>query len=101
MCQKEVDGIANSKDPDHTAVRLHCVPRPVCLNIFSLAVFEENDKVLSYPSRRLWWCLCRAKTFTFSDISVLLEALTSWGAHTSRGGNPPIFLMPFFLLRIF
>ena len=43
----------------------------VC-NIFSSAVFEGNVEVLSQPWR--WWRR-RAKTLTFSNISVITEGI--------------------------
>ena len=44
--------------------------------IFSSAVFEENVEVLSQPwrrRRRRLWRWRRAKTLTFSNISVITE----------------------------
>ena len=61
----------------------------------SSAVFEENVEVLSLPWRRR-----RAKTLTFSNISVITEDIYlklrvvvhyQRGTHTSKGGNPPFF----------
>ena len=31
MCPNDADCMANSADPDQTALGLHCLPRPVCL----------------------------------------------------------------------
>ena len=42
MCPKDIDGVANIVDPDQTAPKeqsdqgLHCLLRPVCLNILTL-----------------------------------------------------------------
>ena len=44
--------------------------REYMMTIFSLAVFEENIKVLSKPCRRRRLC---AKTLTFSNISIITE----------------------------
>ena len=30
FCQKDANGIANSEDPDQTAVGLHCLPIHIC-----------------------------------------------------------------------
>ena len=48
MGPKDVDGVANSVDPDQTALRfdlgLHCLPRPVCrkLRIVTVNVKPQN-----------------------------------------------------------
>ena len=34
FCQKDANGIANSEDPDQADLRLHCLLRPVCPQIW-------------------------------------------------------------------
>ena len=72
-----------------------------------MAVFEEN-KVLSYPCRRWHHLRCRAKTMTFSNISVITEDIylnftqvvfyIKRGTDASKGGNPQNVLAVVMLL---
>ena len=67
MCPKDIDGIADSVDPDQTApLGLHCLPRPICLK-----TWEQYSIAWSIHTCR-WWGK-RAEVLSLCGLSTILS----------------------------